>query len=437
MRFKEGQHTELKRSLADMDSILKTITAFANSAGGTVYIGIDESGAVAGISVGRNTLENLAKTICSQIDPPVLPKIELREIEGKDIIEIDVSLSPARPHFHNGIAYKRVGRTNLRLGRAELEEMLIARVQSRIAFDSLVCPNASLDDIDEKEVRRFFKLATESGRMSGKYEGTKTTLIKLGLMNGEGLTNAALICFGKNPDRFFPQHGFRCVYTKSRTFMLEEARDMAFFTYPLLKMIDAAHEFFLKHVRRRITLEGLVRKEIPVIPEGATRELIINAAVHREYYTTISNYLLITDEEIEISNPGKLPSGLTIGQLYKVHRSIPVNPLLAKIAYLAGYIEQWGIGTVKVSRLLAQTGLPLPAFEEKEAFFSAVLRYKEEGGREAAALELIKSKKVISTKELAKAMGFSERAARLLLSQLVELGAVKRIRKGRRITYSL
>ena len=74
--LKESEKTELKGSLADESGILITTCAFANSSGGTIFVGVDDSGKTMGISIGRNTIEQLARKITEQLTPPIYPNIE-------------------------------------------------------------------------------------------------------------------------------------------------------------------------------------------------------------------------------------------------------------------------------------------------------------------------------------------------------------------------
>ena len=49
--------------------------------------------------------------------------------------------------------------------------------------------------------------------------------------------------------------------------------------------------------------------------------------------------VMLFKDRLEVWSPGSLPHGMTIGKLSKTHKSVPVNPLLARAMYLKGYIE--------------------------------------------------------------------------------------------------
>ncbi|MBR4842348.1 MAG: hypothetical protein IK006_04560 [Bacteroidaceae bacterium] len=96
----------------------------------------------------------------------------------------------------------------------------------------------------------------------------------------------------------------------------------------------------------------------------AVTEAIVNAVVHRDYASTGSVQVMLFKDRLEVWNPGRLPQGITIVKLGGEHQSIPVNPLLARPVYLAGYIEQLGTGTTDLINRCVGLGLKRPEFKQ-------------------------------------------------------------------------
>ena len=111
---REDERTEFKSSLAERSEILETVSAFSNTHGGTVYIGIDPSGDVRGVDLGGRTLENLANEIKQNTDPKVFPSVETQKIDGEEIIKISVPEFPVKPVRSAEKVFVRVGRSNQR-----------------------------------------------------------------------------------------------------------------------------------------------------------------------------------------------------------------------------------------------------------------------------------------------------------------------------------
>ena len=107
----ESQNIEFKESLKLIKEIGATISAFSNSGGGTVYIGIPDKGKIIGVDISSNTMENMANHIKTNTDPQIYPEIEIKEIHDKKIILIKVKESIEKPVFYKNHAYQRIGKS--------------------------------------------------------------------------------------------------------------------------------------------------------------------------------------------------------------------------------------------------------------------------------------------------------------------------------------
>ncbi|MDI6794547.1 MAG: ATP-binding protein [bacterium] len=105
------------------------------------------------------------------------------------------------------------------------------------------------------------------------------------------------------------------------------------------------------------------------IPEGAVREAVVNAIIHRDYMSPSKVQIRVFPNRVEIWNPGKLPPQLSLEDLKEPHPSLPYNPLLFRQFYRATYLEDVGGGTIDIIRSCKNANLPQPEFEEKMGSF--------------------------------------------------------------------
>ena len=154
LRKLETEEVEFKESLKLKDDIGRTISSFSNSDGGAILVGVTNSGEVVGVSIGQNTIEELANYIKRNTDPKIFPSIGIEEVDKKKIIVIKVRESDVKPVFFKKHGFKRVGRTNLELTSSEIRK-LAREEKKRLKWDERICERATLDDIDVDVVRQF------------------------------------------------------------------------------------------------------------------------------------------------------------------------------------------------------------------------------------------------------------------------------------------
>lgn len=430
--MQEGQNIEFKKSLSNTESILQSIVAFANNGGGEIFVGISDYGEIMGVSIGKNTIENLAKEISKNVDPPIFPEIHSEEREGKTILIIRVKESKVKPHFYKSIAYKRTGKTNLQLTPQEIEEMIKTRIQIK-DFDERT-GEVTINEIDKSAFRNFKELVKEKKRVEIAGLKDEELLRKLNLIEGKKLKNAATFLFAENPSRYFPFFSFKCAVSKTSEFDIEKLIDIQSFEKPFFLLIEDLVDYIVRYVPKRIYLERLRRKEDPIIPEKALREVIVNSLIHRDYEVPSPNYLLITPDFIEVRNPGGLPKGLTIADLYGVHNSILRNDLMAKTIYNSGYMDKWGSGTNKIIDACAEFGL-MPEFVSEKNFFRIRIPFKPP--KDALKIIEILGKKRMGTLDVAKKLKLSDRTARAMLSDLVKKRIIRRVRVKNKVYYEV
>ena len=156
----ETQSLEFKESLRLKDEIGETVSAFSNSDGGTVIVGVSNNGGVLGVDIGANTLEEFANYIKRNTDPQIFPSVKIREVDGKNVVMVEVEESQERHVFFKSHAYKRVGKTNQRISSSEMRR-LAKESGGRVYWDERVCEDASLEDIEEDKVRWYLERREE------------------------------------------------------------------------------------------------------------------------------------------------------------------------------------------------------------------------------------------------------------------------------------
>lgn len=428
LRGNEGRTLEFKESLQSLSGIIKTIIAFANTAGGIIVIGIeDKNKKIVGVSNPLAEEERLASAINDSIMPLLMPDIEIHNYRNKELIVINV------PHVTGPCYLKSVGiekGTYVRLGstnRVVDSETLQAlkNFAKNVFFDELAYVQGKPADLDWDFIKKLFqrvdkKITIHNARSLGliAQQGTK-----------EYPTFGGVILFGLNRIELFPEAIIRCArfLGNDKTTILDQAHIEIYLPLAL----EEAIKFIQRNTRLGSEIKELVRKDIPQYPLVALREAIINAIVHADYsikgvYISIA----IFDDRIEITNPGGLPFGFTMEKALAGSSRIR-NRVIAKVFYHMKWIEQWGSGLHRIIKECVQRGLEKPKFEEINNQFRVTLYGKKSKKMilEPSQKELIqylKKKEKVSTKEAALLWKVTVRTARTRLMKLVDVGIIKK-----------
>jgi len=414
--FKEGFDKEA----------IETAGAFANTKGGVILIGLSNNGRLKGVQIGKETLKNWTNQISQSTEPRIIPEIEQDKIDGKSVVIIQVKEFPIKPVSVKGRCFRRVGTSNRMITPQEIAEIHFHSIGT--SWDTFPTENKTFKDIDLKKVEKYVREANTTGRRKIK-GGHAEVLKKLELVKDEKATWAAILTFGKEPQKPLLQSAAHCGrFRMDKTQIID---DLMVET-DLIEQVDEVMKFITRHISVRYEFEGKPRrKEVWEYPLGALREAVINAIVHRDYTAPSNVQVEIYDDRIEIWNPGRLLPGITIKELYKKeHKSVIRNKLIAQIFYDIGYIEKYGSGTIKIIDLCKQHGIPSPEFKEVSGGFSVIFRkdiYTEDylrnlglNERQIKAVMYVKEKGKITNKEYQKEFLVSKPTATRDLAELVE-----------------
>ena len=428
----EGKTLEFKRDLSSPPGFLRTVVAFANTAGGIVLIGVeDRSRHVRGVQRPLDMEERAASLISDSIQPSLWPDLEVLRFRSKQVLAVRVHPSPARPHFlaRQGLeagTYVRVGSTNRQADPELIAEM--RRFASGESYDERPMPPFDSEAVD-------FRAASESFAPVRKLRRRDLETLRL-VTSHQGRsvpTVAGMLLFGRDRLEHFPDCWIQAgrFAGTDRAVILDQARlDM-----PLIEAVEAAVAFVRKHLLHGATIGPLRRTDHWSLPPAAVREALVNAVVHADYSQRGAPIrVAIFDDRLEIENPGLLPFGLTLEDL-PLGVSKLRNRVLGRVFHELGLVEQWGSGVQRMIAACRDAGLVAPEWEELGFRLRVTLRTGKVAparvdGRDSTILTLLESGDSYGTREIAEAIGLSTRSTRTRLARLVERGLVREVGTG-------
>ncbi|MCD6087653.1 MAG: putative DNA binding domain-containing protein [Candidatus Hydrothermae bacterium] len=423
--------------------VIKVGSAFANAEGGLIVLGADRNGGVVGIEeaeeLGREIVEGFKK----HTDPQIIPEITTLRTEKGTLLLIRIPEFPLKPVQFDGKCYMREGKKVRLLGPEEIAELHLRSLG--LSWDAFPARDAEIGDLDLDRFALYVEKARKAGRRSFPDKPLSELLADLELVREDRPTWAAVLLFGRDPQRFLPQAVVHCGRTKG----LSEIVDHRLLGGTVIEQVDEAMTFIKRHIAVHLVIsESPERMEVWDFPLEALREAVINAIVHRDYREPSDIQLRITDDKVSIWNPGHLPDGITVEGLYGMtHPSRPRNRLISQIFYDLGLIERYGSGVPRMIEALERAGLPTPLFEEAHGGFSVTFikdlytddRLEEMGltDREIEIVRYLKKKgeaKLSDIKDLFPAL--SDKTVYRMLQNLVESGILRASgeKKGRRYT---
>ncbi|MBN1106137.1 MAG: DUF4062 domain-containing protein [Deltaproteobacteria bacterium] len=306
-------------------------------------------------------------------------------------------------------------------------------------FEERPCKEATLDDLDRKAATNFVSLARSERQFPLPVKSPLVTVLThLHLLCEGQPTNASLLLFGRDPQRFLPSAEVRCMHFHGT----EIQRPVPFyriFKGNVFEQVDMAVDFVMSKLNRSVgtraeTIQAPVRYEIP--PE-VIREAIVNAVAHRDYTSAGAVQVSVFADRVEVWNPGTLPAPLTTESLRQPHGSIPRNHRLCEALFLARYIEKYGTGTLMMIRETAAHSLPEPDFAQRGGEFTIalwrdwltdeVLARLGLNDRQIRALAQVKKTGRIANQEYQEVTGVSRATANRDLDSLSAKGILEKV----------
>ena len=334
----EGRRLEFKETVPTFSELARTIVAFANDAGGELYIGVqDQPRAFVGVLEDDlfKIEEQISNIIHDQCYPVIIPDISFITYKEKHLIRVQIHKGSNLPYYvkpkgkTNG-TYIRVGSSS-RLADAEIIAEL-ERQKRNISYDSELVFDKPFQDLELTGFKALFY--DKTGEIC-----TDAVLRKLGLIKefqGTLLPTNALVLFSDANTRtpYFPYAKVECARfkgTNSETFIDQKSIDAS-----IALQAEIAYDFVLRHINEGATVKGVYTERRWQYPVKAVREALRNAVVHRDYSLSGKDIkVAIYDDMIEITSPGKLLPSIDYNEL-EARQSDIKNKTIAQ-----SYIFNW------------------------------------------------------------------------------------------------
>lgn len=361
LKADEGKTLEFKQNLSSPRNLLKTLVAFANTAGGKIIVGVeDKTRQPIGFENPLDEEERLCNLIADSISPRLVPNIEMTTVDGKTLLVIEVFLSNSRPHYLRADGpetgfYVRLGSTNRQADRELIAEL--RRTVEGVSFDEMPMPDLSIADLN-------IEVAQETFGDGRKLDEQNLLTLKLLARHQHQLvpTKGSILLFGKERMRYFSDAWIQCGRFFGTTKL--DIFDHTDIDVPLPQAVDEVMLFLKKHAYRGADLSEVRRRDVWSIPLRILREVIINALVHSDYSQRGGPIRVVfLDDRIEVESMGILLPGLTIEEM-KQGASRIRNPVIARVFKELGLIEQWGTGVCRIFAEAQELGLKEPKIEE-------------------------------------------------------------------------
>ncbi len=347
--------------------LAETLAAMANTEGGKVILGIaPRGGSVQGIGNPEAAVDKVFQAALL-VEPVLVLPVPVVQQAAKVRVLV-VSVPPGLPNVYNvqGRYLTRDGRHSTPFPARRLRELLVAR--GVLQFEARVPPGAGLDDLDEEQIQAYLQQLNRAGT------DWQQVLLERGCLVVEGKkslpTYAALLLFGKNPQRWLPNASILAARFPGIAFSDEFLKQDI--TGSLPQQLRQAETFLQDHLRKVVRMVGLAHKETPEYPYEAVRELLVNAVAHRDYNIQGDNiHLNLFSDRLEVHSPGTLPGPVNLQNLLKARFSR--NAVVVQILSDLGFVERLGYGLSRVVTVMRQNGLRAPHFEETNGSFRVTL----------------------------------------------------------------
>lgn len=430
MTFSESETVELKSTVvADM---CKEVIAFANTKGGTIYIGVENDGTVVGVDSADRVILQVNNMVRDSIKPDVTMFVhyETQMVDRKQIVAVTIQKGTDRPYYLGSKGLKPNG-VYVRNGTS-----------ADPATDTAIRKMIKETDGDSFEAMRSLEQnltfqATEAqfAKRNVPYDTAK--MQTLGMVSKDGIyTNVALLLSEQCPSTI-----------KAATFagidrsVFQDRRE---FTGSLFQQMEDLYAYLDLHNQTKAMFEGLYRTDIRDYPEEALRETLMNSLVHRDYSFSASTLVSIYDDRIEFVSVGGLPTGISLEDIM-LGLSVCRNPKLAAIFYRLQLIEAYGTGMPKIMGAYAGTGLE-PKIEVTNNAFKITLPNRNAAWKvdtvsnagksnEDMILNLIAQNGHVVRSDVDHLLDVSQTTASRILKRMVEEGLIYQDGRGRKTKY--
>ena len=343
-----GETTEydkkLKLEMRKPKRWCKSISAFANTVGGSLIFGISDHNEIIGLSSPQEDAENISEIIKTRISPIPEFKMHFHNIGDKHLLVVEIYKGDETPYYYCGDglleAYIRIGNESVKASPLELR-ILVLRGRNT-SYDS----QSSLYKVED---HAFSKLRERYKKWTGNSFDEKD-LISFGLATDQGyLTHAGALIVDDSPIRCSRLFCTRWNGLNKSSGILD-ALDEAEYEGSVISLIENGEAFIKRNAKMMWRKTANSREEMPDYVGRSYHEALVNAIAHRDYLIYGSEvHIDIYDDRMEIYSPGGMPDGSIIQERDPL--TVPStrrNPVLADVFNRLGYMERKGSGFAKI-----------------------------------------------------------------------------------------
>ncbi len=433
---RESKTLEFKSQVPSFLSLIKTCVAFANTAGGSIIIGVEDNDRkIVGITDKdrRRLYDDFPNSLYDSTSPGILAHIYEKNLGDSSIMIIEVPFSPKRPVYikkegaSNGV-YLRVGTSNRRADESHIKSLIR---ESRYHYHDGEPTNATIDDLSNELLLKCY----------GKNHSHKKLLAEFVLTQGMNdkrypVTVAGVLMFAEYPDRYIPEANILCTQfsgTKGRNIISTRQLDG-----PIPQLIHESLQLVGNWLEKHFTLQGAMLTGTSPVPQKALREAIMNALLHRKYTIPGAVKIALYDDRLEIFSPGAFPGLIDIKNLGD-GTSYLRNPHLARLAHRLHLVEKLGTGIKLIFEECKKSGIKKPQYSEDGDYVKITFEFtpdmEAKKTDEERILNLISLRNEINVTDVISLLSVSRNTATRKLNKLISNNSIKRVGKGPSVRY--
>lgn len=349
-------------SHSDTEKIAKSICALLNAQGGWVIVGVDDKHDCVG--TGNPEIEkDIQREITNNIFPLPLVYVQKELYKGKNAVLITVIKGSLPPYSYKNRYYVNNGDSVVSPSSDEISRLMRDSFSVKSGWESIANLYADKDALNAKLMDRIYHHGVSSGRLAESNNGLYSILSELQLLNSYEVKNGAVALFAENIRQYLPQCRVRIqLMSKGKT--ADKFDDTVTLEGNVFRLLNETMRYFRDRLpKQSFFLEGkTTRVDDYIYPMEVLDEAVSNALIHRDYSEAFDEVtIFIYADKIEITNPGRLPEKIVKSKSEVLpHGSIPRNPLMAEIFYIAGEMEKTGRGMALISGRMRALGKKLP-----------------------------------------------------------------------------
>lgn len=443
----EDSSRQFKADIHNAESLAAEMAAFANTDGGTIFIGVTDHGNAQGLSreaVAR--INQLISNATSQLvrSPLTVLTENVLLANGNLVIVLTVPKGLDKPYFDkNGVIWLKAGSDKRRVNSKE-ELRRLFQISSQFHADELPT-KAGIEKLDRLRFRDFLRDVYKQDFPDAPDDLTRL-LQNMNLATDSGVLNlAGVLMFAERPEWIVPQFVVKAIRYPGNAIHASAYVDTEDFSGPLRQVFDGAQSFIMRNLHKVQAGRGVNSPGQPEIPESVFEELLVNALAHRDYLVSAAIRIFIFDNRIEIISPGHLPNNLTVEKI-KAGNSNIRNPIL--VSYVAkGLLPYHGLGS-GIKRALkdwpdiefvddhdgclfkATVRRKTPeelALMETSPTIPVTMSEKMSGKMSGKILEALRHNSTQTTPQLAERLGVTTRTIERAIADMRKAGLIRRV----------